>query len=126
TATIGNTTFALPAGANRLVVYALDGNDTIDASARTHNFPVELNGGLGNDTLLGGAGDDVLDDGHGDDNLKGNGGDDLYQLTPGSADVISELSGGTTGTDTAGIDTVSFKYAEQGISYSLAATDGTV
>jgi Ca2+-binding RTX toxin-like protein len=123
TGTLGNVTFNLPTGTDRLIVYALAGNDKIDASART--LPVELNGGSGNDNLIGGAGDDILDDGHGDDILRGNAGSDRYELTPGSADVISELSGTTTGGDTGGTDTVSFKYAEQGITYSLAVPSGT-
>ncbi|MFO0804034.1 MAG: LamG-like jellyroll fold domain-containing protein [Gemmataceae bacterium] len=41
-----------------VVVFGLDGDDVIDASAAT--IPVILDGGMGDDTLRGGSGDDLL------------------------------------------------------------------
>ncbi len=46
-------------GINKVIVYGLAGDDTIDASAVTQ-VPVELIGGTGNDALTGEAQDDRL------------------------------------------------------------------
>jgi len=73
-------------GSFRVTVTGNGGPDEIDASGT--DFPVSINGGSHNDTLLGGGGDDTLDGssgndeiygGDGDDNLTGNtGNDELY------------------------------------------------
>lgn len=46
-------------GISKVVVYALAGNDLVNASTVT-SFPVELIGGLGNDSLVGGSQGDLL------------------------------------------------------------------
>src|SRR5262249_24735600 len=56
---VGATNIAIPSGTNKVIVYGLAGNDTINAGAVT-GFPVELIGGDGNDTLTGGSLGDVL------------------------------------------------------------------
>src|SRR5207342_142139 len=67
------------------------------------------------DSLAGGAGNDIIDAGLGDDTSSGGLGDDTYVIVPGSADVLTEVSGG-------GTDTVDYSLAYQGISFSLAST----
>ena len=133
------------AGINQIVVYALAGNDRVNASAVT-TVPVELIGGGGNDTLDGGtqddlllgnspgdyalgaagdtgndslkgnAGDDTLDGGLGNDKLLGGRGNDEYLEVPGSSDVLIEGGSGF------GLDTINFGLATFGITFSLFPT----
>jgi len=60
----------------RLVLYGLDGNDTITIDPLL-TIPVSLYGGNGNDVLRGGGGDDIIVGGDGLDQLYGFGGSDL-------------------------------------------------
>jgi Ca2+-binding RTX toxin-like protein len=60
----------------RLVLYGLDGNDTITIDPLL-TLPVSLYGGSGNDVLRGGGGDDIIVGGDGLDQLYGFGGSDL-------------------------------------------------
>ncbi len=60
----------------RLVVYALDGNDFITVDP-TLAIPTELYGGAGNDTLRGGSSSDILVGGDGIDVIYGNAGSDI-------------------------------------------------
>ncbi|MBX9581092.1 MAG: hypothetical protein K2X87_12355, partial [Gemmataceae bacterium] len=102
----------VPAGVDRLVVFALAGNDAVNASALT--VPVEVVGGDGNDTVTGGFGNDLLAGGMGNDSIAGGDGDDVIEEGPGSADTIA---GG------AGNDTLSFKTSSAGVTFSLARAD---
>lgn len=71
------------AAVGRILVYGLDGNDTIQVNSAL-TIPTELRGGLGNDTLYGGAGVDRLFGEAGNDKLYGGSGND--QLFAGSGD----------------------------------------
>src|SRR4029079_19669985 len=63
-----------PSKVKRIVLYAMDGNDTITIGAGVKG--VYADGGAGNDTLNGGAGGDVLLGSDGNDKIFGNDGDD--------------------------------------------------
>ena len=119
-----NLVIANPAaGTNRVIVFALAGDDKVNAAVTT--APVELVGGAGNDTLIGGtqsdvlvgnfggdyvfgaddhaadslsggAGNDTLDGGLGDDTMAGGVGNDYYIEVPGSSDLLTESGGGGT------------------------------
>jgi Ca2+-binding RTX toxin-like protein len=102
----------VPAGVDRLVLFALAGDDAVDASALA--VAVELVGGDGDDTLVGGSGDNVLRDGMGDDRLVGGPGTNLFELSPGSSDTVVGGSGN---------DTISFRASSAGVTFSLAETD---
>ncbi|MDX2307806.1 MAG: FG-GAP-like repeat-containing protein [Hyphomicrobium sp.] len=65
-----------------------------------------LSGVGGHDRLLGYAGGDVLDGGTGNDTMVGGTGNDTY-VVDASTDVVTELSGVGTGTDTIKSSTVS-------------------
>ena len=73
-------------GANdSLVVDALGGNDTINASAlAAGEIQLTIDGGDGNDTITGSQGDDVLLGGDGDDNVVGGRGEDVALLGSGN------------------------------------------
>jgi hypothetical protein len=64
------------AATNRIVVYGMAGNDTIQVSRGVH-INAWLYGGDGDDVLLGGGGDNVLLGGAGNDQLSAGGGSDL-------------------------------------------------
>jgi RTX calcium-binding nonapeptide repeat (4 copies) len=93
--------------ADNLVVAALDGRDTINASTLTASaIRLTLDGGEGGDTLLGGAGADLLLGGAQEDFIDGNRGDDEAQMSfsndtfrwdPGDG---SDLIDGQQGLDT--------------------------
>ena len=73
-------------GANdSLVVDALGGNDTINASAlAAGEIKLTIDGGDGNDTITGSQGADLLLGGDGDDNVIGGRGDDVALLGSGN------------------------------------------
>ena len=79
-------TIAGAEGANDLLVIdALGGNDTINASAlAAGEINLTIDGGDGNDTITGSAGDDVILGGGGDDNVIGGRGDDVALLGSGN------------------------------------------
>lgn len=77
-------------GSFQVTVTANGGPDLIDASGT--DFPVNLNGGGSNDTLLGGSASDIIDGSTGNDILIGGDGND--NLTGGSgADNLSGEGG---------------------------------
>ncbi len=76
-----NTEQTFPYGSSagsldRIVLFGLGGNDTIDIAADL-NVPTELYGGDGNDVLRGGGASDVLVGGAGNDQLVGRSGSDI-------------------------------------------------
>jgi Ca2+-binding RTX toxin-like protein len=79
-------------------IYALDGDDIVNASAATK--VVRLHGGDGDDTLSGGEGNDQLYGDGGSDFLEGGAGDDLLEGASGSDTYIFE------GTYDLGTDTI--------------------
>jgi hypothetical protein len=81
-------------GLDRIELYGLDGNDTLDV--RNTTLPVILDGGNGDDTLRAGDGKDTLIGGAGDDRLFGGKGDDTFIGGPGN-----DFMQGGTGTNTA-------------------------
>jgi hypothetical protein len=93
-----NRVYPAPAFSEGIIVFGLDGADTITVTGAM-NTPMEFHGGEGNDYLAGSNGADVLDGGEGSDRLLGGAGAD--QLTGGEgADTLSggngpdELDGG--------------------------------
>jgi Ca2+-binding RTX toxin-like protein len=105
-------------GATFSSIENLDGsayNDFVIGDASDNLFYGEagndtLLGGEGNNTLVGGAGDDMLLGGSGVDVLVGGDGDD-YMMGKGGGD---SYDGG------AGVDTISFRYSENGVIVNLA------
>jgi Ca2+-binding RTX toxin-like protein len=116
-----------------------NGNDSLDAG----NGDDSLTGGNGNDVLVGGAGSDTLNGGQGADTLTGGAGNDLFgfsvgdsgsfsggTVAAGTADTVTDFSGGTLGQGVAGGtgDTITWgtagtvsNYAEQtATSYAAA------
>ena len=72
------------AGRDELGIFALGGNDRVDATALTADaIQLGADGGAGDDTLLGGAGADVLRGGDGNDTVDGNQGADVAILGAG-------------------------------------------
>jgi Ca2+-binding RTX toxin-like protein len=95
---LNNRVYRAPAFSEGIIVFGLDGADTITVTGAM-NTPMEFHGGEGNDYLAGSNGADVLDGGEGSDRLLGGAGAD--QLTGGEgADTLSggngldELDGG--------------------------------
>ena len=92
-----------------------NGNDTLNASARTAS--VVLDGGTGNDTLTGGSGSDQLLGGAGADSLVGGAGSDFLsggvgadRLTGGTGSdsfVFAAGDSGQTNNTTTGFDVIS-------------------
>ena len=80
-----------------LVIHALAGNDTIDASPLTADLiTLTVDGGAGNDKISGGDGADLIDGGTGKDQLSGGGGDDhfVFDTTLGdnNVDTIADFT----------------------------------
>jgi Ca2+-binding RTX toxin-like protein len=85
-------------GNDSLVVNALGGDDTIDASAlNAGQIKLVINGGDGNDTIIGSRGDDIVTGGRGNDAAFLGAGDDLFVWNPGEGSDIVE---GQAGSDT--------------------------
>jgi Ca2+-binding RTX toxin-like protein len=85
--TVGGSPFN---NVKRITINGLDGDDRLDGSNLA--FPLTINGGNGNDTLIGGSGDDNLAGGAGDDALFGNEGVDALRGNDG-ADTITATDG---------------------------------
>lgn len=85
-------------GVDKLVVNALAGEDTINASeVKPGAIDLTLNGGLANDTLTGGEGNDLIIGAQGVDTEFGGPGDDTSLWNPGDGNDIFE---GQDGQDT--------------------------
>jgi len=81
-----------------LVVNALGGDDTVDASNLAAGvLRLTLNGGLGLDTLIGSQGDDLITGGDGNDLIFGGSGNDTVVWNPGDDNDTIE---GQAGSDT--------------------------
>ncbi len=97
------------AGADRLLIQTLAGNDRIDASAMPAGIILTLDGGAGDDTVIGGNGDDVLIGGGDNDTISGGRGNDVAFMSAGD-DVFTWAPG--DGSDAvegqAGFDTLDF------------------
>jgi Ca2+-binding RTX toxin-like protein len=77
------------AGADRVIVAALAGDDVVDASGLAATSALlTIDGGAGDDALIGGAGDDVLSGGDDDDVLIGGPGNDTIDGGPGDNVII--------------------------------------
>jgi Ca2+-binding RTX toxin-like protein len=92
------------ASRDELGVFALGGDDRVDASALLADAAkLGVDGGAGDDTILGGAGADVLRGGDGNDTIDGNqgadiallgAGDDRFIWDPGDGSDVVEGQGG--------------------------------
>jgi Ca2+-binding RTX toxin-like protein len=106
-----------------LVINALDGNDTIDASALTLG-PIKLaiDGGAGNDTIIGSGGNDVLIGGDGNDVVTGGRGNDVAFLGAGDDRYIwNPGDGSDTVEGQTGFDTLAFNGSDAGENISISA-----
>jgi Ca2+-binding RTX toxin-like protein len=96
----------------RVEVFALGGNDTVDGSLQTRSdVSLIIDGGAGDDRLTGGAGDDEIEGNTGDDAAFGLDGDDSFAWDPGDGDDTFDGGDGTdtlefTGSDDAEVMTV--------------------
>lgn len=92
--------------ADQLIVSALGGNDTINASGLQTAMMLTIDGGTGNDQIVGSAGADVLIGGDGNDVITGGlgsdqavlgAGDDTFVWNPGDgSDTVDGQSGNDT------------------------------
>jgi Ca2+-binding RTX toxin-like protein len=83
---------------DQLVINALAGDDTVDASAlRANAIALSLNGGAGADILIGSQGNDLVNGGTGNDAALMGAGDDTFVWNPGDG---SDTVEGQTGSDT--------------------------
>lgn len=104
---------------DRLILNALGGNDTVDASSlEADGIQLVINGGLGADTLIGGDGDDLLNGGDGDDLMFGGAGDDTFVWNPGDDNDTIEGQ--------AGFDRMIFNGANIAENIDIAAVGGRV
>ena len=102
------------ASSDQLVVNALAGDDTIDASAlRANVVALSLNGGAGTDVLVGSPGNDLINGGTGNDLAMLGAGDDTFVWNPGDGSDTVEGQGGT--------DTLQFNGANINENINLSA-----
>ena len=106
-----------------LVINALDGNDTIDASALTiPTINLTIDGGAGNDTIIGSGGNDVLIGGDGNDVVTGGRGNDVALLGAGDDRYVwNPGDGSDTVEGQAGFDTLAFNGSNAGENISISA-----
>ncbi len=76
---------------SRIVVRALNGNDTVNLAALLTNQPSEVYGGIGNDRITGGPAHDILMGDSGNDVLTGGRGDDLLIGGDGRDRLVGSL-----------------------------------
>ena len=113
---------------NSLVVDALGGNDTINASAlAAGEIQLTIDGGAGNDTIRGSSGADVLLGGDGNDNVTGGRGDDVALLGSGNDKFTWNPGDGSDiveGQD--GVDTLVFNGSNASERIDISANGGRV
>ncbi|MGE0758449.1 MAG: LamG-like jellyroll fold domain-containing protein, partial [Pirellulaceae bacterium] len=147
-AVVNGTNINYAASTNRVVVFGLGGDDTINGAGAS-TMPMELIGGFGNDTLTGGSQDDILIGNNpgdyalanpytgdvGNDSLAGGAGNDTIDGGLGNDTMIggngndyyvevpgsADLLDESTSTTT-GIDTIDYQLAFSGIVFSLSKT----
>jgi Ca2+-binding RTX toxin-like protein len=106
-----------------LVINALGGNDTIDASAA--QIKVVIDGGDGSDTIIGGQGADVLTGGAGNDVVTGGLGSDIANLGDGNDQFIWNPGDGSDTVDGgAGTDTLVFNGSNANETIDISANGG--
>ncbi len=104
---------------DRLILNALGGDDTVDAtSLEADGIQLTVNGGLGADVLLGSEGDDLFIGGDGDDLALMGAGDDVFVWNPG--DDNDTLEG------QAGFDKLLFNGANIAENINVSANGGRV
>jgi Ca2+-binding RTX toxin-like protein len=82
-------------GFDELIINALGGTDTVDASeVEAGAIDLTLNGGAGNDMLIGGQGNDLLIGAQGTDIGFCGAGDDTFVWNPGDGSDVVEGEGG--------------------------------
>jgi Ca2+-binding RTX toxin-like protein len=78
-----------------LVINALGGDDTVDASAlKAGAISLTINGGAGTDLLIGSQGNDLINGGTGNDTALMGAGDDIFVWNPGDGSDTVEGQGG--------------------------------
>ena len=116
------------ASRDELGIFALGGNDRVDATA-LHADAAKLgaDGGAGDDTLLGGAGADVLRGGDGNDTVDGNQGADIVLLGAGDDRFIWDPGDGSDVVEgEAGHDAMTFNGANVGEQFDVSANGSRV
>ncbi len=97
-----------------LMVNALGGDDTVNASAlHAGAISLTINGGAGNDTLIGSPGNDLIIGGQGSDVAMMGAGDDTFVWNPGDGSDTVEGQGGR--------DTLQFNGSNVGEHVDLSA-----
>ena len=106
-----------------LLVNALNGNDTVDASALAAGMiNLTIDGGSGNDTIIGSAGNDVLIGGDGNDVITGGRGNDVAFLGAGDDRYVwNPGDGSDTVEGQAGFDTLAFNGSDASENISISA-----
>jgi Ca2+-binding RTX toxin-like protein len=116
-------------GNDVVVVNALAGNDTIDASLLNAGVlqHLTIDGGAGNDIIVGSRGADVLIGGDGNDTVTGGGGDDTVLLGAGDDRFTWNPGDGSDVVEgQAGTDTLVFNGSNAGENMDISANGGRV
>ena len=113
---------------DELGIFALGGNDRVDATAlHADAARLGVDGGDGDDTLLGGAGADVLRGGDGNDTIDGNQGADTALLGSGDDRFIWDPGDGSDIVEgQAGHDAMTFNGANIAEQFDLSANGSRV
>ncbi len=113
---------------DELGIFALGGNDHVDATAfEADAIQFGADGGTGDDTLLGGAGADVLRGGDGNDTVGGNQGADVAILGAGDDRFVWNPGDGSDrveGQD--GHDIMQFNGSNAAEQFDVSANGGRV
>jgi Ca2+-binding RTX toxin-like protein len=116
------------ASRDELGIFALGGNDRVDASSlKDDAAKLGVDGGAGDDLLLGGAGADVLRGGDGNDTIDGNQGADIALLGAGDDRFIWDPGDGSDVVEgQAGHDAMTFNGANLAEQFDVSANGSRV
>ena len=108
---------------DELGIFALGGNDHVDATAlKADAIQLGADGGAGDDTLLGGAGADVLRGGDGNDTIDGNQGADVAILGAGDDRFVWDPGDGSDRVEAQdGHDTMQFNGSNAAEQFDVSA-----